>query len=186
MNTTTIQHEFTQKVRRGIFNPVRRYLSATAADADRFEEGVASAWRLYSQKAAAGQIVPDAILVHHCRLRATDLRRDLVGNGGRRREDALESSNYHRGKVEVCPFDETGLAHVGRQNPEEVVNSAIDLESWIAELPEKDQAIISGRAAGDTLKEIATKVGMSFSGVRGRLQRLGNELALRMGVAVPA
>ena len=186
MNTATIQHEFTQKVCKGIFRPVKRHLSETAIDNDRYEEGLASAWNLYSKKATVGETVPDAILVHHCRLRATDLSRNLVGNGGRRREDVLDPRSYSRGKVELANFGEVGHAVLGQTSPEGDLVSALDLQAWLLELADKDRKIVTGKAEGLTLKEIGRKVGMSFSGVRGRLQRLGEELAERAGLPVPA
>ena len=179
------QQQFAQKVTAGIFNPIKRHLSVTATENDRFEEGVAQTWRFYSQRVAEGNTPPDAILVHHAKLRATDMNRTLVGADGRHRKCPLDPRTYSRGKAELCVFDEGVHAEIGCSNPEPKMVSALDLESWLGTLPTKDRQILSGRIAGNTLKEIAKQVGMSFSGVNGRLKKLGQELAERMEMPAP-
>ena len=181
---STTQAEFSAKIQRGIFNPVHRHLSAIAADNDRFEEGVAQTWRFYADRKARGIEPEDAILVTHCRRRATDMRRTLVGADGRHRKCVLDPRQYQKGRVDLCVFDEIGHAVIGSTSPEGDVVSALDLQSWLLNLTERDRAIVAGRAAGQTLKEIAKAVKMSFSGVNGRLKKLGAELAMRMGLPV--
>ena len=176
----TMQAEFSAKIQRGIFNPIRRHLSATANDNDRFEEGVAQTWKYYADKSNGGAQPEDAILVTHCRRRATDTRRTLVGADGRHRKCPLDPRQYQRGRVDLTAFDEVGHAVLGNQTPEADVVSALDLQRWLLDLTERDRAIVAGRAAGMTLKEIGAKVQMSFSGVAGRLKKLGADLSQRM------
>ena len=177
---STIQAEFSAKIRKGIFNPVRRHLSTTANDNDRFEEGVAQTWRFYQDRKTQGIEPEDAILVTHCRRRATDMRRTLVGAGGRHRKCPLDPRSFQKGKAELTAFDEIGHAFVGNTSGEGDVVSALDLQRWLLQLTEQDRAIVAGRAAGMTLQEIAAQVRMSFSGVAGRLKKLGAELSQRM------
>ena len=175
-----VQQQFAEKVSAGIFEPVRRHLSTTAADNDRFEEGLAQTWRFYADRTGRGDVPPNAILVTHCRRRATDTARTLVGAEGRHRKCPLDPRSFQKGKAEVTAFDEVGGAVLGNACPESALVSAIDLGAWLSDLDETDLAIVSGRAEGRTLKEIARRVGLSFSGVNGRLKRLGGDLLARV------
>lgn len=180
-----INAAFTEKVHRGIFNPVARHLANPNTAEDRMQEGLALTWDQYRRRAEEGRVLDDALLVHIAKLKATDLGRSIVPAQGHPRRDAMDPRNFHCGRVELCVFDELGHAVLGSMNPEPKLQGAIDLESWLTGLTEKDQAIVTAKAEGWTLKEIAASVGMSFSGVRGRLQRLGQELAAWAGLPVP-
>ena len=177
---SSIQAEFSVKIQRGIFNPIRRHLSATATANDRFEEGVAQTWKYYADRSARGLEPEDAILVTHCHRRATDMRRTLVGAEGRHRKCPLAPRSFQTGKAELSVFDEVGHAVLGNQTPEADVVSALDLQAWLMSLTARDRAILAGRAEGQTLREIGARVQMSFSGVRGRLLKLGADLSQRM------
>ena len=182
----SVNATFTQKVRRGIFNPAVRHLSNPVTREDRLQEGICLAWDQYRRRAEEGRFLDDALLVHICRLRAVDLNRSIVPASRRsRRRDVLDPRAFSDGKVELSVFDETGHAVLGCPDPEPKLNGALDLEKWLATLPLKDRQIVAGRAEGMTLKQIGRQIGMSFSGVRGRLQKLGAELARRMGVPPP-
>ena len=77
----------------------------------------------------------------------------------------------------MTAFDEISHAFVGNTSGEGDVVSALDLQRWLLQLTEQDRAIVAGRAAGMTLQEIAAQVRMSFSGVAGRLKKLGADLS---------
>ncbi len=74
----SINATFTNKVRRGIFNPVARNVSGYVDAEDRLQDAIAQTWQLYRRNAEAGRILDDALLVRHCKLRAIDPGRSIV------------------------------------------------------------------------------------------------------------
>ena len=115
----------------------------------------------------------------------------------------MHPMNYSAGKVEVYRLDglvdpETGelvpaedgeryvpgLATALQNDPTRAIISAVDLEAWVASLPDADQELLALRQAGSTLKESAEKLGLSISTVWARLKRLGLALSDRSGIAI--
>lgn len=199
MTTEEIREQFEKKVRAGIFRPVIRHITGNDPE-ERLAEAVALTFELYSRKAKAGVLLDDAVLVHHCRLRATDLGRHLV-KGGQRLRDALDERNYHRGRLEVLRIDGLpdedgdlhgeedgnvviGLADGLAQDPTPRIIGAIDLADWACSLPERDRTLLAARYEGFTLNETAQAMDSSISSVFARLKRLGGELAQRAGVTI--
>lgn len=74
---TNIHREFENKIRRGIFNPVARFLPEEVRE-DRLQDAIAQTWAMYERYAERGELLEDAILVHSCGLRATDPSRHYV------------------------------------------------------------------------------------------------------------
>ena len=71
----------------------------------------------------------------------------------------------------------------GRRSAATII-SAVDLEAWLASLPENDQEILAMRQAGSTLADIAEHLDVSVSKVFSRLKMLGLQLADRAGLPV--
>jgi DNA-directed RNA polymerase specialized sigma24 family protein len=203
MTQQEIRNAFDAKVRRGMFNPVLRHLSGSDAE-DRLQEAVCMTYEMTARYAERGQVLNDAILVHSCRQRATDLRRRFCsGDGTQPARDVLHPLNYAQGKVEVYRLDGLldddgdylpeedgerclpGLATSLQANPVRDIISAVDLEAWVASLPERDQELLAMRQSGATLTEVAANVGVSVSTAWGRLKALGLQLADRAGLPVP-
>jgi hypothetical protein len=199
MTDQQINELFAEKVARGIFRPVLRHVSGHDPE-ERLAEAVALTFELFAGKARAGVLLDDALLVHHCRLRAIDLGRQLV-RGGQRKRDAMDPRNFHQGRVELLRLDGVpdedgelpgeeqgdlviGLAEGLADDPSAKLISAIDLERWAGSLPEVDRAVLSARYRGHTLQETAEAMDSSISAVFARLKRLGVELADRAGVTV--
>jgi hypothetical protein len=117
---------------------------------------VCMTFEMAARYAERGQVLNDAILVHSCRLRAVDLGRRFVRDDAQPARDALHPLNYAKGKVEVYRLDGMldddggflaqdevealvpGLATALQVNPQRDIISAVDLEVWIASLPEGD------------------------------------------------
>jgi DNA-directed RNA polymerase specialized sigma24 family protein len=78
-----------------------------------------------------------------------------------------------------------GLADFMVANPTRQIVSAIDLEAWIASLPEDDQVLLSMRMAGHRLKSIARRLGIRTEKAWSRCRRLGHELAERAQLEIP-
>lgn len=194
-----LRAQFDNKVRRGIFRPVARFLREDIQE-ERLQDAIAQTWRMYQHYALdKGVILVDAILVHSCRQRAVDLGRRFVGVEHQPKCDVFDERNYHRGKVELVHVDgcfwdledarETdgyliGLAEELYRDPTSHILSAIDLEEWIASLRRRDQRLLVMKLEGFTLKEIATRLRLSISTVFNRGRELGKELAARAGVAI--
>ena len=182
-----INEAFEARIRSRMFAPVERHLTNGATREDRMQDALALTWQIYKRKAEQGVVLDDALLVHAWRCRAVDLNRHIVPADRRSSpKDVLDPRAYRDGRAEVCPIDDLGHAVLGSMNPEPSLNSALDLEGWLTELPERDRVLVMGRLAGKTLKELGSQVDMSFGGVAGRLKRLGAQLADRMGVCCPA
>ena len=195
MTLESIRSSFDEKVRRGMFRPITRRMHAYTAE-DRSQEGLALAYEHYRRHALQGRILDDALLVHAARLRAEDLGRQIVPcDGVARKTCAMDVRNYISGKVEVLRLDKIvadhdevnmlGLAEAMAANPVRKLVSAIDLEAWLAELPEDDQVLLAMRMAGYKLKPIAKRLGISTSAAWARSRELGHELAERAHVEVP-
>ncbi len=199
MTDAEINAAFTEKVRRGIFNPVARHLTNPDTAEDRMQEGLALTWEMYRDRIVNRNLVlDDGILVHACRQRAVDLARTFVRDGSHRINDAMSERAYHEGRGEVLRLDawteddeedeshphQIGLAEELCQSPEHKMNSALDLEEWLEELSGRDYSIMQARMAGYSLPRIASDLGVSTSTVFARAKKLGLELAGRAGVHI--
>ena len=189
---------FNNKVRRGIFAPVARHLPSEIAE-ERLQDAVAQTYEMYRRYGLEKNIVvPDAVLVHFCRLRATDANRYFVPSAGYcRRKCALDWRNFRDGRVEILHLDGAldadegsaegdrellGLAQAECGASTRKIHSAIDLLDWLDGLVESDQQMLAGRMAGFTLQEVAGDIGVSLATVFARTKKLGKELAVRAGV----
>ncbi|MRG94632.1 hypothetical protein [Polyangium spumosum] len=204
MTTTipkNIRQEFEKKIRRGIFNPVARFLHENIRE-ERMQEALGFTWALYKRHAEAGDILDDALLVHACRLRAIDLSRHLAsGDRTQRLKDVFDQRNYNRRRVEVLGLGEYVVefednpqidnvesnADVGRArayslNPTGRIISAISLNEWLATLAPRDRLLIELRAAGHDLDEIGSVLGMDRVAVCRRVKALGELLAEHAGM----
>jgi hypothetical protein len=195
MTQLEIRSSFDEKVRRGMFRPITRRMHADTAE-DRSQEGLALAYENYRRHALQGRILDDALLVHFARLRAEDLGRTVVGCDGRARKfGVMDVRNYIAGKVEVLRLDKIvedrgeadmlGLAEAMANNPIRRIVSAIDLQAWLASLPDDDRALLSMRMAGCGWNEIGTALCISGSSAWSRSRNLGRELAERACIEVP-
>jgi hypothetical protein len=77
-----------------------------------------------------------------------------------------------------------GLATALQANPQRDIISAVDLETWVASLPDADQELLAMRQAGSTLTDIAEHLDVSISKVFSRMRSLGLILADRAGLPV--
>jgi hypothetical protein len=110
----------------------------------------------------------------------------------------LDPRAFRDGKVEVLRLDgpETGASRepdrvleiaVGEAmalRPERKMNSAIDLESWVAAQTSLDQLILEKKMEGHTLEQIAFDLDLTTSKVFERAKALGLELAAKAGVCI--
>ena len=191
MTTTTptdIRKDFENKIRRGIFRPVSRFLPEEHRE-ERLQDAIAQTWEMYQNRAARGELVEDAILVHFYRLRATDPSRHFVPcEGYQRKRDVLDLRNYMEGRVEILHFSDVaddvedtaaslGFAEINSSNPTRRIVSAISLHEWLATLGTDDRELIELRVAGYDLDESAEKLGMSRFSVCRRIKQLGEDLA---------
>jgi DNA-directed RNA polymerase specialized sigma24 family protein len=200
MQLEDINAAFTEKVKRGMFNPVARHVVNHPDAEDRLQDAICQVWQMYRSRIEDRDLVlDDPILVHACRQRAVDLARHFVPSGGTRRYcDAMNQRAYRDGRVEVLRFDswteddaedesrpqQIGLAEQFCQSPERKMISALDLEDWLADLSAQNYGIMEGRMAGFSLPRIATDLGLSTSTIFARAKKLGLELASRAGVSV--
>jgi DNA-directed RNA polymerase specialized sigma24 family protein len=202
VNQQELRSSFNDKMKRGIFSPVARHITNLADQEDRLQEAICMTFEMAARYAERGQVLNDAILVHSCRLRAVDLGRRFVRDDAQPRRDVMHPMNYSQGKVEVLRLDGMldddgdfrgqdevealvpGLATALQTSPQRDIVSAIDLEAWVASLPEPDQQLLAMRQGGATLKEAAEKLGLSISTVFARLKALGLQLADRAGLPV--
>ena len=171
---------FDEKVRAGIFNPIARHLHEEIRE-DRLAEGIAFAWKLY--KTHDGN-VDTALLVHHARLRACDVSRNVAG--GYKKNDVLDARGIVAGKVEIVHVDgdDIGLARELSRDPTRKILSAISLKSWLNDLPEDDRRMLELRMSGCALEEMATIFNVDTSNVCRRLQKLGLELAKQAEIEI--
>ena len=174
-----LQKAFTEKVQKGIFNPIARVISFNIED--RLADAIGQTWAFYRRKADEGHLVDDALLVHHCKLRAIDLGRSVVPAGGWKCRDVMDPRAHRSGKVEVVELED-GYAVEDGLSPGNKLNSAIDLESWLTNLNERDQAIIGCKLKGMNTSETARELGISITGAYQRERKLGRDLATRAGI----
>jgi hypothetical protein len=184
-----VSQAFAEKVRAGIFRPVARHLREDLVE-DRMAEGIGMAFEQFINRAAEGRLMPDALLVRACHLRATDLSRRLAGaEGAQPKKDVYDERAFKEGHVELLRLDGLdegegmflGFAEPEVPNPARKLVSAIDLENWVAGLGDQDRLMLALRQGGHTLTEIGVMVGRSTSFVFARLNELGRELAERAG-----
>ena len=201
MDQQQINEQFEDKVRRGIFNPIRRHLKIAHEAEDRWQDAVCQTWSMYRRYAEKGEVLSDAILVHSCRQRATDLGRRFTGTLGAHRtnQDVMDARAYRDGLVRVYrlngthddeQIDETdraievSLAESLTVAPEDQWISAIDLERWVGEQCFQDQGIMAGKMEGKTTKEIAHETHLPYLVAWRKEKELGHELADRAGVKI--
>jgi hypothetical protein len=200
MTQTEINAAFTEKVRKGIFNPVARHLTDLALAEDRLQTAICMTWEMFSRYAAEKNVVlSDGILVHSCRQRAVALNRDFVPADGRCRcHDVLDPRAYRDGKVEILHLDgfkpedyrendralEIAFAEAMALRPERKMNSAIDLEAWVGNQTSCDQLILEKKMEGYGLEQIAYELDLPVWKVFDRAKKLGLELAGKMGVHI--
>lgn len=190
--------EFEEKIRRGLFKPMERFIRHDLDD--RRQEGLGQVWRTWQRNRELGKVLPDAVLAHAFKLRACDLGRQLVP-GGRQGKDPLNPRLYHLGKVTLERIDgmvgedgelhgegdpelALGLAEALSSDPSTVIASALDLDRWMRELPDEDRALLAMRFAGHTLQEIADAFEISVSRTFARLKLLGLALAERAEIEI--
>lgn len=183
MNDTDIRAAFEEKVRRGIYDPIRRHLPVHVAE-DRLQEGLGLTWKLFADHAEKGELLDDALLVHACRLRAVAPSRSVVPADGARKKDVYDERNRLSGKVALVPIDDIGYAEPFCANPTAKLDSALDLAAWLASVEPGDRELLELRVEGYGLPEIAEKTGWSTSTIFARLRKLGLELAERTGIDV--
>ena len=182
---------FDAKVRRGIFKPVARFAPAGDEGADRLQDAICQTWETYRRSAIEKRrLLPDAVLVHCCRLRVIDLERRFVhGNYSRRNQDVFSTPARRKGDVELVHMlgaDDPAMAQPGSPNPTRDMVSSMDLRAWLSGLSEPDCRVLLGRLVGETLGETAATVGLSVCGVFRRARHLGSVLAERAGVVIEA
>ncbi|WP_437316243.1 hypothetical protein [Sorangium sp. So ce385] len=119
---------------------------------------------------------------HACRLRAIDLGRQVVQSDGQPGRDVFDLRNHLSGPVELLRLgdfadedehrdpseDEVplgfGFAEATTTNPTRRILSAIDLTTWLTDLPAEDRRMLTLRAAGFTLEETPTRDGHHLDG----------------------
>lgn len=198
MTDTEINQAFDHKVRKGIFNPVARYLTNLATAEDQLQDAICQTWMMYRRYAdEKGVILDDALLVKKCRWVASDLDRRFVGKNGAtcRNKDVYDPRCYRDGHVMVYRLDgidaesgesdralEIGLAEAMAASPERKLNSAMDLEEWVGELSHRDRGLMEMKMAGYPTSRVASELDQTYYSVRKRERELGFELAGRAGV----
>jgi hypothetical protein len=191
LDCVSARDRFADKVAAGIFKPVGRHLREDIRE-DRLAEGVALTFEMFTRSAERGVVIDDALLVHHCRLRAIDLSRRVAGADGiQPKRDVFDERNYTDGKLEVLHLglklgdDDGGVGYAAAMvnNPTSHILSALSLEDWLDGLDEEDRLLLALRQAGHTLNEIGLQLAASTSAVCARLHALGHELAARIGHA---
>jgi len=202
MTQEEVNEQFADKVQRGIFNPVRRHIMIEHEAEDCWQDAVAQTWTMFSRYVAEKDIVlSDAILVHSCRQRATDLGRRFVGTLGAHNtnQDVMDARAYRDGLVRVYRLggihdDETGdetdrtleigLAESLTVAPEDQWISAIDLETWVGDQTFQDQGILAGKMEGKSTKQVAHETRLPYLVTWRKARELGHELADRAGVKI--
>ena len=195
---------FAEKVERGIFKPVLRFLNPEIAE-ERMAEAVAQTWAMFVRYAKRGIELPDAILVHSARQRARDLGRSFVPVGGGRKPDVLDHRLFMKGVTSVSRLDvalpDEEVGHMTctddhlhgdvadvlglSRDPTQHLDAALDLERWLAQLTPRDHRLVELRFLGLSLEEIGDDVGMCLSGTCRQLQVLGIDLAAYTETLLP-
>jgi len=196
-NCEDVDRSFAEKIHAGIFEPVDRFLTNRETAEERLQDAICQTWWMFRRYVTEkGRVLDDAVLVHSCRQRATDLRRHFVpANGTRRYQDVYDPRAYRDGRVVLLRLDGifedpaldksvVGLAKAMSTNPEDRLNEALDLQSWFVALGARDQTIMAGQMIGLTYKQMSTELGLSGSHICQEARRLGLELASRAGVAI--
>ena len=189
-----VKRSFALKVARGMFNPVARHLRQDIAE-DRLAEGIAMTFELYAKNAAEGRVIPDAILVQACHMRAIDLSRRVAGSQGCH-PSATPTTRATTPTASSSSSASTPAARIWRGSPASASmsparrtrragwrrrwTSSAGSGHWMAE----DRLVLALRQAGSTLEEIGQACGKSINWARHRLLRLGYELAERAGLEV--
>ena len=201
MNQQQLNEEFSNKIKRGIFNPVDRFITNRAEAEDRLQDAVCQTWAMYSRYATERDVVlEDAILVHSCRQRATDLARRFVGANGAmcRNQDVMDPRVYQSELATVLRLDwddvdeghdgrhsqEVGLAREVADDPEPRWISALDLQAWVGDQCFQDQGILSRKMEGHTTKELAHEIHLPYLVTWRKEKALGADLAARAGVLI--
>ena len=201
MNQQEINEEFEDKIKRGIFNPVARFITNRVEAEDLLQDAICSTWATYSRYATEkGKVLDDALLVHRCRLFAIDQGRRFVGaNDTRgRNQDVLDPRVYASGLAVVLRLDwedvdeghsgrhsqEVGLAREVAADPTHKLNSALDLETWLGELSHRDRHLMEGTWVGVDARQLAHDLDLPHTTAWRRQQKLGHELARRAGVRI--
>ena len=194
-----VNEQFSRLMRKGAFNPIRRFITGADAD-DRLAEGIAMSFEAALRKADQGVQMDDALVIHAARLRAIEIRRQFV-KGGQPRRDALHRANFTDGRTEVLHLDgledeadgwpregDVGLqiawAAALTHDPCEKIHSALDLDAWLTDLGDGDRAILGDRLAGMSLQEVADRADISLTAAFQRLRRLGEQLAAHAGIEI--
>lgn len=193
-HTTTL---FDQKVRRKLFRPVARHLPEHVAE-DRLQEAICLTYEMFARYAARGTILPDAVLVHSCRQRATDAGRRFVATDSQPLKDVLDPRHQLARRFEVLSLDglltdegeqpasdgdrEVAFRAAMQHDPTREILSAIDLLEWFGRQTGRDQQMLALRFAGFTLGEIADEVRLAPPVVCARLHALGTDLAVHAGL----
>jgi len=200
MQLTEVNQAFDDKVRRGIFNPVARYVMNHPDAEDRVQDAVCQTWWMFRRYAVEKDtVLDDALLVNKARWVVTDLERRFVGKDGAtcRNQDVHATTAYRDGRVELLRidgFDDStaeedrsfgiGFAEAAAGNPERKMNSALDLEVWLGGLSHRDRTLMERKAAGFSTTQTASDLGLTYGVAYRREKQLGRELASRVGVRV--
>jgi len=201
MTQEELNQQFSDKVQRGIFKPVDRFISDRNEAEDRLQDAICATWQTYSRYITEkGKVLDDALLVHACRLRAIDRGRRFVGANGtfNRNQDVLDPRVFQSGLATVLRLDwedidegrdgrrseEVSLAREVADNPEERWYSALDLQSWVGDQPFRAQGILARKMQGSTTKEVAHELHLPYMVTWRKEKALGAELAARAGVRI--
>jgi hypothetical protein len=190
------RRDFEALIRRGVFKPVERFVCRDLDYEERVQEGLGLTYRWYEQQVRLGKTPDVALAVHACRMRTVD-RSHRLDSGDRRR---WTSDVYHRqgrGGVELRRIQQVdveddlveqdepvGLAEAGCQDPRQKLDSALDLDAWLQQLPARDRTLLGMRQAGYGLVEIGKRLRTTSSTVWKHAQDLGHELAGRAEVTI--
>ena len=200
METTEVNQTFDDKVRRGIFKPIARYVTKHADAEDRVQDAVCQTWAMYRRYATdKGVVLDDALLVKKASWVVTDLQRRFVGKDGAtcRCQDVHSQAAYRAGNVELlrldCIDDDSaeedrgisfGYAEAEAGNPTHKLNSALDLESWLGGLTHMDRTLMERKMAGFSTTQTAFDLDLPYNVAYHKEKQLGLELAARAGVRI--
>lgn len=201
MTRQELNEKFDQKVRNGMFRPILRHLTDENTAEDYLQDAVCQTWQVYCRNIEEkGKVLDDALLIHACKLRAVDMSRRFVGADGARcrNQDVLDKRLYRDGKVMVLRIDgfqdeqtpdgdrqvQIGWAEATNITPEREMNSALDLETWIGDLPFKDQDLMKLKYLGHGCRDITNKLDLPYMPTYRRIRQLGHDLADRAGVHI--
>lgn len=140
---------------------------------DRIQEGLASGWRAFKNKAKRmGELLEERNIIWIAKRTALDLKRRLVGGDDVRCCLAPTNSTTRGLYVERM----AGAPAV----PLEVRE---DVRRHMAHALPAEREIVKGYVAGDTLSELGERIGISGSGAARRLDALPHRLRRRMAKA---